>query len=377
MSQFNAHTGRVDALPDSITMGGSGDSQIVRDLAVDAIRPNRSQPRTFFDEQALDELVASIREHGLIQPLVVTEHADGGYELIAGERRWRAAQRAGLMHVPAVIKDATPLQLLELALVENIQRADLNPLEEGRAYQTLKDEFGLTDEEIARRVGKSRVAVANARRLIRLVSEVQQSLVEGAISAGHGRALLKLEHPDQQVAALALARRFDLSVREVERLCDLVLDARLDSAVQSALLTGMITVGHAQALLGVADGTLQAAILKVIVTHTLNVRQAEHLCSSVTAGASLDQACLQVVGPLAVASPVSEPPGRERLLNTRSEPAPSRVLSPEDEAIQRMFEEVLGTPVQLTRSGNTIRLTIMLYNDEQMQGLYDLVAGAV
>ncbi len=360
--------------------GEGAAAQIIREIDVTAIRPNRSQPRDYFDEQALAELVASIREHGLLQPLIVTEHAHGGYELVAGERRWRAAQRAGLARVPVLVKDVTPLQLLELALVENVQRADLNPLEEGRAYQTLKDEFGLKDEEIARRVGKSRVTVVNARRLMRLIPAAQQSLIAGTITAGHGRALLRLEQPEQQAAALALLVRAELSVREIERVTEFVLDPRLASPVQAALLAGSITVGHAQALLCLEDTTCQTALLGTVITHGLAVRETERLGTMVATGTPVAQAYEQVRGHAASSSRVLDQPGQPSTQHDREPSDPvsaQRMPAPEDAAVQRMFEEVLGTPVQLTRTGTAIKLTIMLYSEEQMQGLYDLMASAV
>jgi ParB family transcriptional regulator, chromosome partitioning protein len=367
----------------------SGDdvaAQIIREIDVTAIRPNRSQPRDHFDEQALAELVASVQEHGLLQPLIVTEHPQGGYELVAGERRWRAAQWAGLARVPALVKDVTPQQLLELALVENVQRADLNPLEEGRAYQTLKDEFGLKDEEIARRVGKSRVTVVNARRLMRLIPAAQQSLIAGTITAGHGRALLRLEQPEQQTAALALVLRADLSVREIERVTEFVLDPRPAPAVQAALLSGSITTGHVQALLCLEDIALQATLLDMVVTHGMAVRETERLCTLVATGTPVTHASEQLNGHLAGNSRIPDQPDqafpqRNRELSGSAGSAGSlsaqRMPPPEDTAVQRMFEEVLGTPVQLTRTGTAIKLTIMLYSEEQMQGLYDLMASAV
>src|SRR5690606_9092702 len=166
----------------------------MREVAITQIRQNPRQPRTHFDETALEELANSIREHGIIQPLIVSVASDNQYELIAGERRWRAAQRAGLEQVPVVIRETTPQQLLELALIENVQRADLNALEEAQAYQTLWEEFGLSDNQIAKRVGKnSREAIANTRRLLKLPAEVQDAVFKNLVSAGHGRALLKFE----------------------------------------------------------------------------------------------------------------------------------------------------------------------------------------
>jgi ParB family chromosome partitioning protein len=199
----------------------------IREVSVTAIRPNPHQPRENFDEQALDELAQSIREHGILQPLLVTVREDGDYELIAGERRWRAAARAGLSTVPVIVKEATAQELLELAIVENVQRADLNPLEEARAYQALKDDFGLSDERIAELVGqKKRETIANTRRLLHLPLLAQQALLDGRISAGHGRALLmiKLDEPQQEAQTQeALLRRVlneGLSVRQSEHLAN-------------------------------------------------------------------------------------------------------------------------------------------------------------
>ena len=190
----------------------------LRQVPVSAIEANPMQPRTAMDPDALAELAASIEEHGLIQPLVVTQQGPERYQLIAGERRLQAARMAGLATVPVVIKDASPQEVLELALVENIQRADLNPLEEAAAFQQLVEEFGLTQEQVAERVGKSRVAVTNTLRLLRLPAEVKQALAEGAIREGHARALLALPTPEAQIAALKTVTRKALSVRQTEEL---------------------------------------------------------------------------------------------------------------------------------------------------------------
>ena len=190
----------------------------LRQVPVSAIEANPMQPRTAMDADALAELAASIEEHGLIQPLVVTQQGPERYQLIAGERRLQAARMAGLATVPVVIKDASPQEVLELALVENIQRADLNPLEEAAAFQQLVEEFGLTQEQVAERVSKSRVAVTNTLRLLRLPAEVKQALAEGAIREGHARALLALPTPEAQIAALKTVTRKALSVRQTEEL---------------------------------------------------------------------------------------------------------------------------------------------------------------
>ncbi len=189
-----------------------------RTIAVEEIHPSPGQPRTRFDDARLDELAASIKTQGIIQPLIVRTRVDGGYELIAGERRWRAAQRAGLHEVPAVVRDVAPTQAFEMALVENLQREDLNPLEEAAGYQRLVEEFGYTQEQLSERVGKDRSTVANALRLLRLPESVRDLLAEGRLSMGHARALLGLE---AAFAMEKLARKIvaaELSVRRVEEL---------------------------------------------------------------------------------------------------------------------------------------------------------------
>jgi ParB family transcriptional regulator, chromosome partitioning protein len=183
------------------------------------IRPNPRQPRTHFDPAALDDLAASIKEHGVIQPLIVSQDsATAGYILIAGERRLQASQLAGLAEVPVIVRQTTDQQKLELALIENIQRADLNPLEEANAFQQLVDEFHLSHEEIALRVGKSRVAVTNTLRLLKLAAPVQQALVDGRVTEGHARALLSLSTPQAQAAALQTVITQNLTVRQTEEL---------------------------------------------------------------------------------------------------------------------------------------------------------------
>ena len=190
----------------------------VAQVPVSAITPNPLQPRTVVDPEALSELAASIREHGLIQPLIVTQQGPDRYQLIAGERRLQAARMAGLAQVPVIVKEATPQQALEMALVENIQRADLNPLEEAMAFRQLVDEFEMTQVQVADRVGKSRVAVTNTLRLLRLPAAVKQALVDGAIREGHARALLALSTKEAQVAALKTVMGKALSVRQTEEL---------------------------------------------------------------------------------------------------------------------------------------------------------------
>jgi ParB family transcriptional regulator, chromosome partitioning protein len=204
------------------------------EVPVRAIQPNPHQPRGFFDEQALRELADSIREHGLIQPLIVVRSGEDYYTLIAGERRWRAAQLAGLETVPVVVKDAAPQQMLELALVENIQRADLNPLEEALAYKQLAEEFGLTQEQIAQRVGKSRVAVANILRLLKLPEPIKARLADGLITEGHARALLAVTDQATQQHLLSQIIKNNLSVRQTEELVRRRLDEQPPAARKAA-----------------------------------------------------------------------------------------------------------------------------------------------
>lgn len=204
-----------------IEAAAASSSEGIQQVPIDAIAPNPRQPRHTVRADDLAELAASLREHGLIQPLIVTRAplgADVAYTLIAGERRWRAARLAGLAAVPVIVREATPQGMLELALVENLQRADLNPLEEAAAYRALMDEFGLTQEQVAARVGKSRAAVANAVRLLHLAQPVKDALSSEQISEGHARALLGLPDEPAQVAALDLILRRGYSVRQTEEL---------------------------------------------------------------------------------------------------------------------------------------------------------------
>jgi ParB family chromosome partitioning protein len=191
-----------------------------QDVDIDAVGPNPHQPRQHIDDERLAELTESIRTHGILQPLLVTRVAgdEVAYRIIAGERRWRAARAAGLTRVPVVVKETTPGEQLELALVENVQRADLSPLEEAAAYRQLAGEFGLTQEQIAGRVGRSRVAIANTLRLLNAPPELKAALTAGRITEGHVRALLGLKSAAEQVEALALVERQGLTVRQTEEL---------------------------------------------------------------------------------------------------------------------------------------------------------------
>lgn len=291
-------------------LGADEKRPLVREVSVTEIVANPRQPRLTFDDIQLDDLAASIREHGIIQPLIVSA-APGGYALVAGERRLRAAQRAGLSSVPVIVRETTPQQLLELALIENIQRADLNPLEEAIAYQALKDSFGLSDEAIAQRLGiASRVTIANTRRLLKLPEAAQDALRAGQISAGHGRALLRIDTAAQQLAALAIFAEADLSVREAERLADLI---------------------------GTAGDARQAlAVLRP---------------ARVSAAAVVPPAVIQ-------------PDRRPQVQIADPQDA-------DDAAIRRELEALIGTPVRVERREHGVRLTIDLYGDEAFAGFVE------
>lgn len=183
---------------------------------IDQIVPNRQQPRERFDDQALESLANSLKIQGVLQPVLLRPLPDGKYALVAGERRWRAAQRAGLLKIPAVIRDIPDDRVLEYALIENLQREELNPIEEARAYRALLDEVGLTQQDVAERVGRQRATVANSLRLLGLAEPVQQLLRKGELSAGHGRAIAALDSPSEQIQMASLATRDGLSVRDLE-----------------------------------------------------------------------------------------------------------------------------------------------------------------
>jgi ParB family chromosome partitioning protein len=297
----------LDALlPSAVTSGGA------REVAIGAIQQNPRQPRTHFDDSALEELAASIREHGIIQPLIVSERGNDRYELVAGERRWRAAQQAGLERVPVIVRETTQQQLLELALIENVQRADLNPIEEAHAYTALKEEFGLSDGDIARRLGKgSREAIVNTRRLLNLAPEAQQALLRQQISAGHGRALLKLKEAAQQQQALDIMLADDWTVREAERFGDLVKE------------------------LGSLDAAL-SAIRAQRMGRSEKDKQAQRSTPVVT-------------------------------------PTRSNTTTAEDQDIQRQMERILATPVSLARTEKELRVTIVFHTNEKLQEFFDLL----
>jgi len=190
----------------------------LREIDIDRIVPNTQQPRKYFNDEGLNELADSIRVHGVIQPIIVQPLPDNFYELIAGERRWRAAQRVGMLRLPAIVREQDGDSSLEIALIENLQREDLNPIEEAQAYEKLIVEFGLTQEEVARRVGKSRVTITNMLRLLRLPPEVQQWISEDRLTTGHAKALLSLTDLSSMLDAARKIIQGSYSVRQAEML---------------------------------------------------------------------------------------------------------------------------------------------------------------
>lgn len=209
----------INALIPDFEMGvpesHENESAKTTELLIDEISPNRFQPRKYFDDEKLEELVTSIRENGVLQPVLV-QKSDTGYELIVGERRWRASKKAGLKKIPVVVREVTDAQALELAIIENIHRQDLNPIEEAEAYARLADEFALTQEMIAEKVGKSRTAVTNTLRLLKLSRNIKEDLISGKLSMGHARALLGLDNAGQMEVLRKEIFKQDLTVRQTE-----------------------------------------------------------------------------------------------------------------------------------------------------------------
>ena len=210
------------------------------DLLIDEISPNRLQPRNYFDDKKLNELMTSIKEHGVLQPVVV-QKVDSGFELIVGERRWRASKKLGLKKIPAVIREVNDTQSLEIAIIENIHRQDLNPIEEAEAYARLSNEFALTQEMVAEKVGKSRAAVANILRLLKLSRNIKEDLISEKISMGHARALLGLEESKQMETLRNEIVKQDLTVRQTEsrvnKLKKGVLDKPITQKVNKDIFT--------------------------------------------------------------------------------------------------------------------------------------------
>jgi len=189
----------------------------ILEVKINEVEPNRDQPRKDFDEEKLKTLADSIKEHGIVQPIIVRKEGSG-YIIVAGERRWRAAKIAGLKKIPVIVKELTPREVMEIALIENLQREDLNPIEEAEAYQKLLKEYGMTQEDVARIVGKSRAAIANSVRLLSLAEEIKEMLKEGKLSSGHARTLITIEDRERQKELAEIIIRNNLSVRETEKL---------------------------------------------------------------------------------------------------------------------------------------------------------------
>lgn len=211
MSKRRLGRGLSALIPDADDEDGA------REVELGLIKPNPYQPRTEFDDQKLEELARSIEEHGVIQPIIVRKK-DDGYELVAGERRWRAAKKAGISKIPAIVKEYSDSQMLEIALLENLQREDLNPIEEATAYKQLIEDLGITQEALSKRIGKSRSVIANSIRLLNLPEEIQNLLAKGKITTGHARALLSLDNEKEQKQMAQKILEKDLTVREIERL---------------------------------------------------------------------------------------------------------------------------------------------------------------
>ncbi len=211
----------MDALfesPSVVSKPADNPTDAVRQLRITDVEPRSDQPRKHFDREQLQLLASSISQHGVIQPIIVTENPNGTYSIIAGERRWRASKIAGLSTIPAVVRTYDALTQAEVALIENLQREDLNPIEEALGYQSLIEQFGLTQEKVSEKVGKSRPAVANTLRLLALDNEIKEMLVEGVLSSGHGRALLGIEDAEKRLVMAKKAAEENLTVREMEQL---------------------------------------------------------------------------------------------------------------------------------------------------------------
>lgn len=330
-----------------IPAGDEASTSGLQHVPHDQLVPNPHQPRHPFRDQELVELAASIEEHGIIQPLVVTEGPGGRYQIIAGERRWRAAGLAGLTNVPVVIKDVVPREMLELALVENVQREDLNSLEEASAYQQLIDEFGLTQEEVARRVGKSRSAVTNTLRLLRAADAVQEALLQEKITEGHARALQGLKSDEEQVEVLRVVIHERMTVRETETWVRMkpVADElqRLGAAqvVQLALLNGSIREEHAHVLLNL-DLEDQVKVLHQVVEQEMTVEETEAAV--------------------------------ERWL-VRQESVEVEIDLSERNFVQRRFDNTYTRPVKVHKDRRGWRLVLYCSSDEEVEEVFQTLTG--
>lgn len=243
-----------------IPEGDEKEGNSVVELKITEVEPNERQPRRDFDEQGLTDLAESIREHGVVQPIIVRK-LGSGYQIIAGERRWRASRKAGKKTIPAIIKECSNVEVMEIALIENLQREDLNSIEEAYAYKSLIDEYNMTQEEIAQRIGKSRPAVANSLRLLQLPQEIKDMIAAGRITQGHARALLAIDSSKKQVAIAEKIVNQQLNVRQIEKLAK-------DSKTEKQKIGD---IGQEQLEIKQMEEKLKAALgTKVIIQHKKN-----------------------------------------------------------------------------------------------------------
>jgi len=315
----------------------------LRTVKVADIIPNPHQPRTEFDEVKLEELAASIKEHGLIQPLIVTEQADGQFALIAGERRWRAAQIANLVEVPVVVKETTPQEMLELAIIENVQRADLNPLEEALAYRQLMDEFGLTQSEVAKRMGKGRSTVANLVRLLELPTQIQKAVNDGLISGRHAREMLRLGSVDEQTAVLQRVLNEGLNVKQLTRIIDITLSDYLPE-IKQALLANEITDEHAAEIGRLPNTDDRLVALSSAIKYHYTVEEIQKWVDN-------------------------------KLADRVSAPTQRRTLSPELAALEDRFKDRLNAKVDIQKGARGGKVVIYYADDEDLNNIYDTIIG--
>ena len=307
----------------------------VETLPLREIEPDPGQPRKTFDQEALSELAASIAEHGLLQPIAVRPRPRGGYSIVAGERRWRACRMAGLNEVPVVVKDVSDEQAMELALVENLQREDLDPVEEAAGIRELMNRCSLTQEQAAQKLGKSRSALANSLRLLNLPENVLELLKSGFINTGHAKVILGLPTPElQEQAAQKLGKSRSALANSLRLL-------NLPENVLELLKSGFINIGHAKVILSLPTPELQEQAAQIIADNQLNVRQAEALCKK-------------------LAKPAKEP----------REPQPRGTLPVE---VEESLKQVLGSEVNVAYHDGKGRLTVHFYSDEQLRAFANLL----
>lgn len=316
-----------------------GNSSGLRSVKVNTITPNPKQPRSTFVEEKLQELADSIKEHGLIQPLIVSEYKKGNYHLIAGERRWRASQRAGLEEVLVVVREASPQEMLELAIIENVQRDDLNAVEEAMAYQQLMDEFNLTQLEVSKKMGKARSTVANLLRLIELPASVQQAVVDGKITGRHAREMLRLESANDMKAVLDSIINLDLNVRQESDLIDLILKNPF-LTVKNAALDGKISYQHAHEILRLESEEDMRLLLTSIINLDMNLNQ------------TIDHV-------------------DKKLAGKKNAPREQKRLPAELNAAQEKFRQHLGMKVDIAGNNKKGKIVIHYDSGEDLNTIYE------